>query len=257
MGILFLRTIILYLAMTFAMRLMGKRQVGELQPLELTVTIIISNIASLPLEHSSFPFFNGLIPVLTLVALEVTASVAALRWRGLRRLTSGRPVVVILEGVIQQTALRTLRFSVDDLLEELRLAGIFDPADVQTAVVETSGKLSVCRRASAEPLTPGSLAELDVRVGNANAEFQLSVSETSNGSLRQPQPLRRPPAPSPPFVAVSDGTLESENLALNHASAQVVQKILEQESVSLAETLLLTLNRQGQYYLVRKETKKT
>ena len=258
MGILFLRTVILYIVMTCAMRLMGKRQVGELQPLELTVTVIISNIASLPLEHVSFPFFNGLIPVLTLVALEVVMSVAALRWRGLRRLASGKPVVVIFDGEIRQEGLRALRFSVDDLMEELRVAGIFDPSEVQVAVVETSGKLSVRRQPAVEPLSPRTLAGLEVRVGGADAEFQLRVSDPQKNPLEEPEKgrLTPPDAPLPPFVAVSDGTLDTETLALNGVQEQTVRGILDREQIPLGETLLMTLDRQGRYYLVRKETKK-
>ena len=258
MGILFIRTVILYIVMTFAMRLMGKRQVGELQPLELTVTVIISNIASLPLEHVSFPFLNGLIPVLTLVALEVVMSVASLRWKRLRTLTSGKPIVVIFDGVIQQEQLRALRFSVDDLMEELRTAGIFDPAEVQVAVVETSGKLSVHRHPAAEPLTPRSLAGLEVRIGNDQAEFALSVAGPQRESLGQPEsgPVRPPDAPLPPFVAVSDGTLETGNLTQNGVPESTVFSILDRENVPLSEVLLLTLDTQRRFYLVRKEGKK-
>ncbi|MBQ7492042.1 MAG: DUF421 domain-containing protein [Clostridia bacterium] len=150
----FVRTLILYLSVVTAVRLMGKRQVGEMQPDELVVTILISAVISVPMQDIDIPLFHGIVPVLTLIAAEVLISTLSLRWPRLRRLLSGRPVPVVRKGVVDQKALRELRFSVDDLLEELRLAGIFDLREVCFAQVETNGQLSVLPESDCAPATP-------------------------------------------------------------------------------------------------------
>ncbi len=142
----FFRTLILYGAIILAVRMMGKRQVGEMQPTELVVTILVSAVASVPMQELDIPLSHGLVPVVTLIAAEVLLSVAELKWPALSRLLSGKPVPVIQNGRADRKALRSLRMSTDDLLEELRLAGVFDPRAVDFAQVETNGKLSVLER---------------------------------------------------------------------------------------------------------------
>ncbi len=142
----FFRTLILYACIILAVRLMGKRQVGEMQPAELVVTILVSAVASVPMQDLDIPLSHGLVPVFTLIAAEVLLSVLTLKWPALGQLMSGRAVPVVREGVIDQQALRELRVSVDDLLEDLRLEGIFDLRQVRFAQVETNGKLSVLER---------------------------------------------------------------------------------------------------------------
>ncbi len=139
----FLRTLILYACIILAIRLMGKRQVGEMQPAELVVTILVSAVASVPMQDLDIPLSHGLVPVFTLIACEVLLSVVTLKWPGLRQLMEGKAVPVVRGGVIDQQALRSLRVSADDLLEDLRLEGVFDLRQVVFAQVETNGKLSV------------------------------------------------------------------------------------------------------------------
>lgn len=142
----FFRTLILYLCIVLAVRLMGKRQVGEMQPAELVVTILVSAVASVPMQDLDIPLIHGLIPVCTLISAEVLLSVLTLKLPALRRLLSGRPVAVIRDGVIDQRAMARLRLSLDDLLEDLRLAGVFDPRQVRFAQMETNGRLSVLQK---------------------------------------------------------------------------------------------------------------
>ena len=222
MSIIFFRNILLYLLIIFAVRLMGKRQIGELQPSELVVTILISNLASMPIEHVAVPLLVGVLPVLMLVCLEVVMSALSLKSNGVRRLVSGRPIPVVYQGEILQDNLRTLRFSVDDLMEELRIQGIFDPHDVWMAIVETNGKLSVCQRFAAQNTTARMM-------GIHGAEED------------------------PVFVAVSDGKLNQETLSLYGKREKVVTDILEKEKVSLQEVLLLSMDQNNRYHLVRKE----
>ncbi|MBP0962955.1 MAG: DUF421 domain-containing protein, partial [Oscillospiraceae bacterium] len=157
MLILSVRTLVLYLVIVAGLRLMGKRQLGELQPSELVVTILISNLATLPIEETSVPLLGGVGPILLLVCFEVVVSWISLKSRRARRIISGQPVTVIQGGKIMEDRLRDLRFSLDDLMEELRQNGIFDLREVEYAVVETNGKLSVHQQYGARPITPDML----------------------------------------------------------------------------------------------------
>ena len=138
MLVVFIRTLILYAIVVVGMRLMGKRQLGELQPSELVITILISNIATLPIEDTSVPLLSGAVPILTLMCFEVILSYIAMRSLRLRTFICGTPRIVIREGHIDQQELKTLRYSVDDLMEQLRANGIFDVQEVDLA-----GKLPV------------------------------------------------------------------------------------------------------------------
>ena len=149
MTIILIRTLILYALVIFAVRLMGKRQIGELQPSELVVTLLISNIATLSLEDTDIPLLQGILPVLALVCFEVLSSWGSLRFPSFRRLVSGSPQVIIRNGVIDQDMLRKLRFSPDDLLASLRTAGVFSVDEVQFAVAETNGTVSVLQKSDA------------------------------------------------------------------------------------------------------------
>jgi uncharacterized membrane protein YcaP (DUF421 family) len=125
------------------MRLMGKRQIGEMQPSELVVAIMISDLASIPVQATGIPILSGIIPILTLVVAEIIVSYAALRSRRARGVISGRPNVVIENGQLNFEEMEKIRMNVDDLIEELRLANCSKIKDVKIAVVETNGKLSV------------------------------------------------------------------------------------------------------------------
>lgn len=139
----FCRTVILYCCIIVAVRLMGKRQVGEMQPGELVTTILVSAVASVPMQDMDIPLGHGLVPVFTLIAAEILLSALTLKWVPLRRLLSGQPVEVIRDGTVNRAALRRLRMSLDDLMEDLRLEGVFDLRKVAFAQVETNGRLSV------------------------------------------------------------------------------------------------------------------
>ncbi len=146
MKLLIFRTILIYLCVLFAMRLMGKRQLGELQPEELVSTILISNLASISIESEEVPVTASLIPLFLIAALELLGSILSFRSQKFFNLMSGRPKTVILDGQIDQNALRTLRLTTADLMEALRGKDVFDPRDVSYAVVETNGNISVALR---------------------------------------------------------------------------------------------------------------
>ena len=153
MFIVFFRAIILYLVIVVSMRLMGKRQLGELQPSELVVTVLLSNIATLPVENVNIPMVMGVVPIFTLVSLDVILSHLSLRFRPLRKAICGSAKIVITDGRIDQKMLKDLRFSVDDLMQSLRSQQVFDLSQVQLAVVETTGQISVYQKKAAQAVT--------------------------------------------------------------------------------------------------------
>ncbi|MEG1774094.1 MAG: DUF421 domain-containing protein, partial [Oscillospiraceae bacterium] len=175
MLIAFWRTIFLYLLVIVALRFMGKRQIGELQPSELVTTIMISNIAAIPIENMDGPLITGIIPIVLLACLEVLSSALNLKSRAVRAVVVGRPRALIHDGTIDQKELEKLRWSIDDLMEQLRGNGIFDLAEVDFALVETNGSLSVYPKFAARGVT--------------NADLHLSASGCD----------------SPPVLIINDG----------------------------------------------------
>ena len=135
MTIMVIRTFILYIVVIFSVRFMGKRQIGQMQPTELVITILISNIATISLENTDAPLTTGIVPILFLISFEVIMSVITLRYQKFRYLVSGTPQIIIKNGTLDQKKLKALRMSVDDLLESLREMNIFDISEVQFAVI--------------------------------------------------------------------------------------------------------------------------
>lgn len=222
MLVVFFRAIFLYALVMFALRLMGKRQLGELQPAELCITILISNIASLPIEDTSIPMILGMIPVLVLVSFEIIVSHLSLQSKWFRSFLSGKPVVVIYGGKIDQKALRKLRFSIDDLMESLRQDGIFDIRDVEYAIVETNGKVSILPKFKAQTVTPEML--------------QLKGSDSS-----------------PPAVVISDGQLIKSALTAYELEEQWVMDVVSKRQQKLSDIFLMTADKQKNFYIVSKQ----
>lgn len=146
MTVAIIRTCILYVLVIFSVRFMGKRQIGQMQPTELVITILISNIATLALENPDTPLVTGIAPILFLISFDVIVSVFTMRYEKFRKLVSGSPQIVINRGVLDTAKLRTLRMSQEDLKESLRGLNIFDINEVQFAVVETNGQISAYQK---------------------------------------------------------------------------------------------------------------
>ncbi len=138
-----IRAVIVYILVIAGVRLMGKRQIGELQPSELVITFLLSDIASMPLQNSNTPLIQSVATVFLLIALEVITSCLALKFRPFRTLIQGHSVMIIKKGELQQENMKRIRYSVDDIIESLRLKDIFDISEVDYAYVETNGSLSV------------------------------------------------------------------------------------------------------------------
>ena len=145
-----IRTAILYVAVTFGIRLMGKRQIGDMQPNELVVTLLISEIAAIPLQDTDQPILAGLAAIFMLVILEIIVSVLAMKSFFVRKLVSGKSVVIIKNGVLDQHAMRSVRMTILDLVELLRGQDVFDISDVAYAVLEVNGDLSVLLKSGAQ-----------------------------------------------------------------------------------------------------------
>ena len=184
MLIIVIRTLILYVAVIFSLRIMGKRQIGELQPSELVVAIMISDLATVPMASVNIPLLSGLVPVLTLIIAEVITSYMSLKSRRMRKFITGEPSVVIYDGVINERELERLRFNINDLIEELRIAGCCDIADVAVAVIETSGKLSVIPRDGARGVTVE-----DMKLGNVR-RGGLPCAVISDGRINKAELTR-------------------------------------------------------------------
>lgn len=131
-----IRTILLYAFVILAVRLMGKRQMSDMQPSELVITMIVSDIASIPMQNTSQPLLSGVIPVAILVALEITASIIMMKWSGFRSLVCGKPVIVIKDGRILQSAMKKLRLTTEDLSVRLRQQGVFQSKMFNTALLK-------------------------------------------------------------------------------------------------------------------------
>ena len=143
MAIAAIRTVLIYLLLILALRLSGKRQIGELQSIELVVTFLISDLAVIPIQDTGTPLLHALIPITVLISLELIFSVVMMKSALFSTLINGNPVVVIRCGIIDQDAMRKLRLGVDDLTEALRQQGVFDVTKVDCAIAETNGKISV------------------------------------------------------------------------------------------------------------------
>lgn len=178
-----IRTLILYFTIVISMRFMGKRQVGEMQPAELVITILISAVASVPMQDISLPLLHGVVPIIVLVSAEVIMSSLSLKFPVLRKLISGRPITIVRNGVIDQKALKKLRVSIDDLLEDLRLKDVYDLRTVRIAQMETNGRLSVLIESSYSPPTA---KDIGVKTNSADP-FEIIVSDGKivKGSLRK------------------------------------------------------------------------
>lgn len=222
MLISFLRVLVLYPVVVFGIRLMGKRQIGELQPTELVITILISNIATLPIEDQSLPLLAGIIPMLTLICCEVLLSRLALNSRKLRRMLSGTPQVIIRDGAIDRGIMHMLRFSLDDLMTALRGSGIFDVSEVQLAIVETNGTVSVYQKPESRPVTCG---DLQIRTAAEN----------------------------PPEVLIADGEISAGGMHAAGFSQQRLERLLHAQKLRAEDVFLLTVDGSGIRTLIRKE----
>ena len=222
MVIIFLRTLIVYAALLFFLRLLGKRQLGEMELSEFIVASLIADLAANPLQDIGIPLFNGLIPIVTLFICEMAISSFTMRSLRLRTLLFGKPSLLIDHGRIRQKEMSRNRFTLDELLQELRSIGVRDISTIEYAFLETNGKLSVLQYASE---TPPSASDLNVEVENCGF----------------------------PRILISDGRLIRENLRKSGHEETWLMKQIKPYGGKIGEIFLLTVDDASRVYCVRKE----
>lgn len=222
MTVNFIRAFIIYVFIIIAIRLMGKRQVGELKPHELVITILLSAVAVIPLEENSMPIANCLIPILLFISLEILSSILSMKSIWFRNLIQGKPIFIIRKGKLQQSKLKEMRFTVDDIIDALRQKDIFDLEEVEDAVIETNGSISVLPKAQYKPLTPN--------------DVNISVKE--NGM---------------PITIVMDGKPITEYFNEYKIKDSEIELIIKSNNYDINKILLLTIDDDGNTFLINKE----
>ena len=167
---LFVRCIVIYFFLLVTMRLMGKRQLGELQPFEFAITLVASDLACIPMSDPTIPVVYGIIPVFTLFVVHIIITKLASGSLRFRKLLNGKPIIVIERGNLLPDVLKELNMNIDDLLEALRSGGCFDPGEVEYAIIETNGTMTVLPKAQFKPLTPS-----DMGMAPEPAEMPVTV----------------------------------------------------------------------------------
>ncbi len=225
MQIVIARTTILYLVVIVVIRLMGKRQIGELQPFELAITIMISALAAIPMEDIGIPLIFSLIPILLLLAFQEIISFAMMRFPFMRVIICGRPNVIINRGEIQEEELEKLRINLTDLLEQLRIKGYHSLDDIEYAIMETTGDISVIPKATKRPLIPSDL-ELTPRYEGL------------------------------PLSIIIDGHLQPENLEQTaHDMAWLKDELKKKNIYDIKECFFAGLNSQGKFICQKRKGK--
>lgn len=212
----FARTVILYIVIIVSMRILGKRQIGELQPAELVITILLSEILAIPMQDTRLPLMNTIIPVLLLVGFEIIISILNIKSVKFRSAMQGNPLIVIREGKIDQKQLKELRFTTDDLLEELRKKDIFDISEVWYAIVETDGTLSVMLKADEEKV------------------------KIKDMGIKKPENVYK-------SVVISDGSIIKKNFSECNTTKAKVERLLRKKNLSVKDVLLMTMDKDEKY----------
>ena len=218
----YIRTIVLYLVLIAVVRLMGKRQIGEMEPAEFVVTMLVANLAAIPMQDGGIPLYSGLVPILTVLGVELLLSAMCVRSIRLRKLLCGKPVILIDNGKILRDSLRRTRVTLDELTELLRQKNILQPETVQFAILETNGNLSVFPFPEFKPA-----AAKDV------------------GITPKRQRL--------PYTIIADGSLYRDNLSLSGKDENWLHKALDERRSSIQDTLLLTVDDGGHIFWQAKE----
>lgn len=220
----YIRTILLYLVLIGVIRGMGKRQVGQMEPAEFVVTMLVANLAAIPMQDAGIPLISGLVPILTVLGVELVLSWATLRNMTMRRILCGKPVILVENGRILQNRLRQTRVSLDELLGHLREKDVLDVRTVQYAILETNGTVTVFPYPREQPASA--------------KEAQIAV-----------------PARSLPITLIEDGHLLSDNLAVAGVDAAWLLETLGQRNARVENTFLLTLTGQEVLWIGKEETR--
>lgn len=225
---MFIRTAIVYLVVLFLMRIMGKREVGQLSLFDLVVAIMIAELAAIPLSDNKISLLHGIVPISALVLFEIILSYLTLKSLTARKIIEGTPSIIVEKGRLLEEEMRRLRYNIDDMISQMREQGVYNLEDIEYAILETDGKLSLILKASKRPVTPEDLG-------------------------------LQPAYEGLPIPLISDGKLLKENLALAEKSREwLEQNLRTQHNCSIADVLYATLDTKGKLLVYLKgERKKT
>lgn len=219
----FIRTVILLVCVIAALRLMGKRQIAQLQPAELVVTILLSQIAATPMQDNDIPMINTFICILVLTGTEIIMSAVSLKNGKIRNLLQGNSVIIIRDGVIDQKAMKRLRYNLDDILENLRQKDIFSVSSVQYAVAEPNGNISVLQKPEKRPV---SIEDMQMQVTDTGLECAV----------------------------IMDGKIISDMLSENGITEKELLNIIKKKRLSPEDIFLMTVDKTRKITIIRKET---
>lgn len=212
MFVVSIRTGILYLLVVITMRLMGKRQIGELQPYEFVITIMISDLASLPMQDTRLPLLQGIIPIITLLFLKTVLTQIGLKFQWTRKFVDGEPCILIHNGKINYSTLKKQQLNIDELLEELRLANYFNLDEIQYAILENDGQMSI----------------LPVDY-NSSKKSSSSNASTQKAEVKLPQ------------ILISDGKINKNSLTSIDKDEQWILDLLKKHNISSIKHVLIAL----------------
>ena len=218
----YVRTVLLYLVLIGVVRLMGKRQIGQMEPSEFVVTMLVANLAAIPMQDGGIPLFSGFVPIVTVLGVELVLSALSMKSVPLRKLLCGKPVILIENGNILQQNLKKTRITLDELTGHLREKDVLDLQAVQYAILETNGNLSVFPYPKEKP---------------------ASAKEAGIPVKKQYLPI----------TIISDGKLMEANLRKANKNAAWVQRVLEERQARLENTWLLTVDGSDRIVFYRKE----
>ena len=226
MAFIVIRCLILYFVVILAVRMMGKRQIGELQPSELVITILISELASMPMQDTDQPILSGVLPIFTLAAIEILLSIITLKSVKTRYLFYGKPIVMVYKGKIFQYEMTRARVSIDDLTEAMRTAGVLRIEDIDYAILETNGNVSIIPKAEKQPLT--------------TEDIKIKPSDSNDM----------------PDIIIIDGRVISQNIPDDLSDGWLDTVLRSQNLTSPKDVFIMTRDSSGKTYIVKKESKR-
>lgn len=222
MLITFFRSIILYIIVLIVMRFMGKREIGQMQPFELAISIMIADLASIPMTEIGIPISNGIIPILGLLLMHLLISIINLKSLKGREIICGKPTILIYRGKINEKALKKERFTINELQERLRSNNVVNLGDVEYAILETSGEVTVIQKPNKRNATP--------------EDFNIE-----------------PDYEGIPYDLVVDGKVMNKNLTAIGKNYSWLKKQVEKFGIKPKEALVVTLDGKGQIFCQEKE----
>ena len=212
------RSLIIYLIVFLMIRLMGKRQIGEMQPFELVITLIIADLATIPMAETALPLVHGIIPIITLALIHFVLTYLSLKSVFMRKLINGKPIIIVNPNGIDHKSLKRLNMNVNDLMENLRGCGYFNLEEVLYAIMQTNGTLTVLPRASYAPLNAYNAG---IDVGKASL----------------------------PIILISEGKIVKENLTIAEINNNFIIKQLNKINLKLSDVFFVSINTEGKMYV--------